>query len=331
MADSAASEPAAGRHRRGLLLGMTAAVGYSLANLALRRLSLTEDIRNDAWDLWVTSLKSLVTGLIAWTIVFGRSLRGVSAFPSVRLLVPLIGSGLLMQFGGNLCFQSALRLLGLGLTVPVVFACIIIVGAVCGRILLNDRVTRDTALSMLVMTIAILLLSAGTKDSRPQPHVLAEPGTLLAGFFLAVISGCSYGLLGVIIRRFVRQAVPAESLLIVYSTMGVVLLGGIAVPLAGWSSVLQATQDAWPALLAASTANAAAFFAMTYALRFIDVNQLNIINASQNAMCALGAVLIFQEHLTPMAQTGIVLTVIGLLLPGHHRPDQSRAGKTRVS
>jgi len=62
----------------------------------------------------------------------------------------------------------------------------------------------------------------------------------------------------------------------------------------------------WTALLTAGTANTMAFFALVHALRVINVNRINVINASQNAMCAVGAVLLFGERLGPPALAGIV-------------------------
>lgn len=75
----------------------------------------------------------------------------------------------------------------------------------------------------------------------------------------------------------------------------------------------------WFMLSAASIANAIAFFAVSYALRSIDVNRMNVINASQNAMCPIGAVVLFKEQLSVLALSGIALTIIGLLVLGRRR------------
>ena len=40
----------------------------------------------------------------------------------------------------------------------------------------------------------------------------------------------------------------------------------------------------------------------------------NVINASQNALCAIGAVIVFNESLSPLALLGIGLTISGLLV-----------------
>jgi len=49
-------------------------------------------------------------------------------------------------------------------------------------------------------------------------------------------------------------------------------------------------------------------------LKRIPVTFLNILNASQNAMCAIGGVLLFAEPVTSPLVTGCVLTMFGILL-----------------
>jgi len=305
-----------GHANQGVILGVIAAVAYSLANLALRQLSDSGRTGGPGWDVWVTALKALATGLTAWTIVLYRHFHHRPAWPQVRLMPILLVAGVVMQFGGNLCFQVALGYLGLAITVPVIFACIICVGAIAGRALLGDPITRQVITAMFIMMTAILLLSIGTVSAPPTDSASRNTSQLLTGIGFALVSGCSYGLVGVLIRYFVRSTLAVESMLIVVSTVGVVLLSAIALGLSGWSVIEQNMLTDWPMLMAASVANAIAFFAVSYALRTIDVNRMNVINASQNAMCAVGAVFLFQEQLSFLALTGIALTIVGLLVLG---------------
>ncbi|RLT06236.1 MAG: EamA/RhaT family transporter, partial [Planctomycetota bacterium] len=59
--------------------------------------------------------------------------------------------------------------------------------------------------------------------------------------------------------------------------------------------------------------NAAGFYAITHAMRHLTISRANVINASQNALCAVGAVLIFNESLSIFGLVGIGLTIAGLL------------------
>jgi len=60
--------------------------------------------------------------------------------------------------------------------------------------------------------------------------------------------------------------------------------------------------------------NAVAFFAVAGSLKRSPVTFLNILNGSQNAMCAIGGVLLFQEPLTRPLIIGCGLTIVGILL-----------------
>ncbi len=275
--------------------------------------------------MWVTAMKTLPTGIIAWLLVLRRAFRKQPALPPLRLLPVLIGAALVMQFGGNLAFQMSLGYLGLGITVPFVFACILCVGAVMGRVMLGDPITGRMVAAMAIMMAAIVLLSVATTPTTSASAEIppADSGLIAIGIGIAAISGCSYGAVGVLIRRFVRSELSVESMFIVFSTVGAVLLMCLAVSSSGWAPIQQGTQQDWPILLIAGFANAIAFFSIAHALRFIDVNRLNVINASQNAMCAIGAVLLFHEQLSGLALLGIGLTIAGLMTVGRQQQASS--------
>jgi len=315
------------RTQTGVVLGIIAATAYSIANLALRQLSDSGDNGGSGWDVWVTALKALATGVSAWVIVLWRHFCGQPVWPPRRVVPALLLAAVVMQFGGNLCFQIALKYLGLAITVPIIFACIICVGAVAGRILLGDPITTQVMTAMSIMMVAIVLLSAGTVSESSNEPAEITASEVPIGIGVALISGCSYGLVGVLIRYFVRSTLAVESLLIVFSTFGLVSLSVIAIGLSGWNTLQQNTLTDWPMLTLASVTNAIAFFAISYALRTIDVNRLNVINASQNAMCAAGAVVLFHEHLSSAAVAGIVLTIAGLLVLSRGHGVSSRAAE----
>jgi DME family drug/metabolite transporter len=325
------ADTSASRTRQGVILGMVAAIAYSLANLALRQLSDSGQTGGPGWDVWVTALKTVATCLSAWAIVLYRHFHHQPAWPPVNLIPVLLLAAVVMQFGGNLCFQIALGYLGLAITVPVIFACIICVGAIAGRALLGDPLTKQVVSAMFIMMIAVVLLSIGTVSEVPDKATTGDIWRLLTGIGVALISGCSYGLVGVLIRYFVRSTLAVESVLIVFSSLGITSLSATAIGMSGWTTIWQTTLTDWPMLTVASVMNAIAFFAVSYALRTIDVNRMNVINASQNAMCAIGAVVLFREQLSSLAVAGIALTIVGLLVLGRRRPDPFNTVTDRTS
>ena len=300
--------------RRGLLLGLGSAVGYSAANLALRGLSGEhEDL---AWAIWVSGMKAVPTVTLALLLLSRRKLRGETLYATIKPIPALIAAGLLMHFGGNLGFQLALGHVGLAITVPLVFAFIISAGAILGRVFVGDTVSRRTVVSIGVMMVSIILLSyaaTASDDSSEQASGYAG-GVAWMGLMFATISGLAYGINGVILRRVTRQVLPVESVLLVYSATGLICLSAIGGVMLGTERLLSISQEQWLMMLCAGTFNALAFFAITNALKLINITQVNVINATQNAMCAVGAVMIFAEPMSVAMVVGIVLSIVGLVL-----------------
>jgi len=319
---SASEHPAAaenGSYRRGLILGVISAVGYSAANLALRSLSGSHD--DLGWAIWVSALKAVPSATLAMILLFRRRvINRQPCFPTRRAIPALMLAAMVMQFGGNLGFQLSLGYIGLAITVPLVFAFIIGSGAVLGRTFLGDQVTPRTVLSMAIMTMAIVLLSYAAKLAASAgvaaEEVVNTTATKAAwlGILMAVISGLAYGVNGVVIRRVSQRSLPIESMMIIYSSTGVIWFGILGSTMLGSERLLQIPAFEWLMMFCAGTFNALAFFSIMHALKVMNISQVNVINASQNAMCAIGAILIFAEPVSAPLVLGIGLSMVGLVV-----------------
>ncbi len=318
--DSSIDESSAETKRQvriGVVLGIVSAVGYAATNLALRKVATPGDTD---WAIWVTANKAVPAALVAWGLVLWRLKQGLPALPPRRLVGKLLLASVLMQYGGNFMFQWSLSLGGLVITVPLCFAAIIIAGAWLGRIVLNDPITPRTMASVVILGASILFLSIGAGDAATAMNADATPLTIVLAVVTACVSGASYGIIGVIIRRLVTSDLSVSSSLVVFSSFGVVVPGAHAVLACGVDRVLGTTGDQWVMLIAAGCLNAIAFFSVACSLKRINVNFVNVLNAGQNAMCAAAGVLLFAEPYTHSLATGCVLTVIGLsIVDSGHR------------
>ena len=277
--------------RRGLVLGLCSAVAYSAANMSLRGLSGRDE--SLPWAVWVTAMKAFPTVVLASFLLMLRFRRREKFYPTRKPIPPLIIAALVMQYGGNLGFQIALVHVGLAIAVPLVFALIICAGAILGRIFLGDSVSRRTIVAMIIMLVSVVALSyAATLNSAEETNSSA---VVWFGVLMAVVSGLSYGINGAVIRGVARDLLPVESMLIIYSTTGAVSLSLIGYGLLGSERNSLITTEEWLMMLSAGTFNAIAFYCITNALKLVNISQVNVINASQNAMCAIAAVLIFAE------------------------------------
>ena len=324
-----AAVPVTGRM---MLLGLFAAAAYSVANMALRQLARTDG--GAGWDMWVAGTKAFPTFFIAVTLIAWRRLNGLHSFAEWSFVWPIALAAIFNQLGGNLPFQMSLRVIGLAVSVPICFASIICSGAVVGRIVLGDQVSIRSAISMGLMVAAIVFLSSGANsrttstvspaavtEDVPQPETTAAPTALDAsagpgvtvGVLLSIVSELCYGITGVFIRKAVRSHMPVAATLFLFSAAGFLILVPGSLLLLPLAEITRTSPEDWITIAIAGTFNAIGFFAITHAMRFLTISRANVINASQNAMCAVGAVTLFNEQLSWTAMAGICLTITGLL------------------
>lgn len=327
-----ASRTAAIDHSRanlhGVLLGLAAAVTYSIANMALRGLAKPDS--GLGWSMWVAGTKAFPTFFVAIILICVRRWRGQTSFTDWNFVWPIAVAAFFNQLGGNLAFQLSLVKIGLAISVPICFSSIICSGAIVGRFVLGDAVSVRTGISMGLMVASIIFLSTAatnrTAETNPTPatnpaaavvSATAIPGSddwgTTIGVALAMISGLGYGITGVYIRKAVRSQMPVAATLFLFSAAGFLVLCPLSLTLLSVSTIAATTPQEWATIATAGIFNAIGFFAITHAMRHLTISRTNVINASQNAFCAIGAVVVFGETLSSFGMLGIGLTIAGLL------------------
>ena len=294
----------------GVMLGLTAAVTYSVANLALRGLAHPDG--GVGWDMWIAGTKAFPTFFAAIVLLGIRRYRGQTSFASWSFVWPIALAAIFNQLGGNFAFQMSLSVIGLAISVPICFASIICSGAIVGRYVLGDRVSVRTGISMGLMVASIMFLSTAAKIRTTEVPTATDWDTA-DGVALAVISGLAYGITGVYIRKAVRSHMPVAATLFLFSAAGFLILCPLSLCLLPIQTIVATTPAEWVTIAIAGIFNAAGFYAITHAMRHLTISRANVINASQNALCAVGAVLIFNESLSIFGLVGIGLTIAGLL------------------
>ena len=297
---------------------MCAAVFYSATNLCLRHVAVPNDT---GFALLATSFKAFPAALLGWSLVIWSEARGRIGFPPRRALPLLIGAGLLMQFFGNVPFQIALGLGGLVLTVPVTFAVLIATGAWLGRLILHDPITTRTSISIAILIASISLLAIGAPAAAGSVARKADFVTVASACGIAALAGLGYGINGVVMRYVLQKwKLPLATTLVLFSTTGVAVPGLLSILLMGWTRIAETPPGDLGWMLLGGTCNAIAFFAIGAALARISVNRVNLINASQNAMCSIGGILFFAEPVTGPLAAGCLLTIIGIGLMDRRPP-----------
>lgn len=307
---------------KGTLFGLLSALAYTAANISLREAAVDN---NADWAIWISALKSIPATIVGWVLVTYRGSRGLPALPPRRLVIPLILTGLLMQFGGNVMFQWSLSLGGLAFTVPLCFATLLATGAILGRLFLEEAITPRMFASMIILTAAIVVLSLGAHQAEEavfeqMEHHTRSMVTVALTIFVACVAGCAYGAGGVMIRGTVRGEMSISASLVLISTTGLVCLSGVSFYRLGWEILWITTPWQYLVMLVGGIMNAIAFFAIGASMKYLTVTRVNLLNASQTAMAAFAGVFFFNEELTVWLLSGTGLTIGGLFLMEKKRP-----------
>ncbi|MEO1997665.1 MAG: DMT family transporter [Planctomycetaceae bacterium] len=297
---------------RGTFLGVLSAVFYTATNMTLRQLADSDDLDR---AIWVTCNKAVPVALICWAIIAWRGWHGLPAMPARHLVLPLVATGLFLQTGGNIMFQIALSVGGLALSVPLCFATLIATGAILGKVLLGEPVTKQSAFAMSLLILSILLLSKDAQATAPEV-AWTSSSLVVAAIPAACLSGVSYGACGVVIRRMLQHKLPVSATLVLMSSSGVVSLGLISLVRQGPAALAATHPDDFALMALAGVFNAAAFFSVAAAMKYITVVRANMFNATQVAMCAVAGVLMFGEPWTGWLVGGVLLTTLGVVLIG---------------
>ena len=328
----------------GTLCCIASALGYTGANICLRKLAVL-----NADEMWVICIKELVTVVAVGPWLLLQGVRGIRLLPPKNALLALMLTGLAVQFAGNLSVQWALGVIGISITIPVVFAVILTVSAAMGLVFLGERVPARSvaAIALLVVSIALLSFGAG-RTSGPSSIVRSDPihrvfpekdrmnavttnasqqaaedvphsaGPLwpLLAVGAAMLGGCMYAVLSTVIRSTVTARVPVTTVVFIITGMGVLSLGGLSVGRLGVDTLLHTDREQLAWMLAAGTFNLFAFLAITKGLQLTSLVRANLLNGSQVAMAAVAGMLLFNEMLDHWATLGVALTIAGILLIG---------------
>ncbi|WP_197442413.1 DMT family transporter [Lignipirellula cremea] len=295
----------------GAACGIVSSLGYTAANICLRTVSHCD-------PYWVSCIKSVPTILLCapWFIVLAS--QGRRILPSPKGLAALLLSGLAAQLFGNVMFQWSLGVLGIALTVPLVLGTMIAGGASLGRLVLGEKVTPRSLLSMVLLISAIAVLSLGAGDAyRSVTGATASSQSwliLAAGIAGSMISGLAYAQLGVVIRFGMKGTTPLSTTVVATSVSGLVSLGIISVFRIGVDGMLETEFVDGGLMIMAGLCNALAFVALTKALQLAPVVFVNAVNATQATLGMLAGVFLFHEAASPALLLGVGLTIIGLLL-----------------
>jgi len=261
-------------------------------------------------------VKASVSVLLVGPWLFYRALGGRTALLPLKALVFLILLGLIAQFGGNLNLQFAFATLGLTITIPTVFGLILVASAVLGRLVLGERISGRSvgAIGLLIAAMVLLALGAGSANQSvgDATRAMVGPIWVALGIGAACLSGVCYAIMSTGIRRIVSSAVPPVWVVFVTTSVGLATMGPISVYRLGMPRLLETRPGDLGFMLAAGVFNLVAYLALARGLQLTVLIRVNVINASQVAMCGVAGLLLFGEPLSWFLVLGVGMTILGM-------------------
>ncbi len=290
---------------------LISALAYTAANICMRQLTA---LRCD--PILAVFGRELVTAVAAAPWLFYRVFRGRTSLPGKDALIRLVLAGLLIQVVGNVVNQWALGVVGLAVTVCVVFGATIASGALLGRLFLAEKVSYRSMASIALLLASLTLLGIGAEAAGPaigaDGHA-SSPLRLLAGVAAAALAGATFAVLNIVIRHSVTRATSPLVIAFLVPMVGALSLGPSALFRLGLQPLYDASWQQLAMMAVAGAFNLVAFTAVILGLQRINVVHANMISASQVAMAAVAGMLIFSEPPNGWLLSGIVLTMAGIL------------------
>ena len=304
----------------GIACCAVSALGYSAANICLRRLA---DLKCD--PAWAIFNKELVTVVILGAVLVYQACRGIPTLPKGRPLVFLILVGLATELGGNVLMQWAFGVAGLAVMIPALSAFVLTSSAVFAWLLLGERVTFRTVVAIGFLLASLGLLGVGA--------VRAGDGGPVGGWIpiamsigVACLAGIIYAMLSITIRHCVTGTTRLTAVAVLITGMGVLTLGPLSVHRLGMQQILATPPEHFMWMIAAGVFNMIAFMALIQGLQLATVVYVNMLNATQVALAAVAGIAIFHEAANGWLVLGIALTIVGILSIGqpvdHQAVDQ---------
>lgn len=296
----------------GPVCGLLAAVGYTATNICLRSVTNVD-------SAYVAFVRSIPTLLLVLPLIVLRTVRGQALVAPKSHVIWLVLTGVFTQIFGNVLFQWSLGVIGLALSVPLVFGSMIIGSAVIGAVILKEPIHKTTSGAIVLLLAAVTILTIGAQSSSAAANLSsAQLGMVTLAVLGNMISGFAYSALGTVMRRGMKAGMSTETTLLLLSIVGIVSLGSWSFWRLGPEYMINLESRDYGRMLGAGALNAISFYCLATALQHLSVVYVHIINASQAAMAALAGVLIFAEPLSAYLIFGISLTAIGLMLPAYN-------------
>jgi drug/metabolite transporter (DMT)-like permease len=309
----------------GAVYCLVAVLGYSAANICMRKLS-----EEGALSSWAICNKELITVLLVGPWLAWRIGRGKSRFPTGRPLVILIAAGLATELIGNIGTQWGYGVVGLAVMNSANTGFVLVATAVLGAVLLGERVSARNTAVLALLIVALIIMGYGISQSVPDQakklHAALDvaaakpplaPWQIAAAIGVAGLCGTVYALLAIALRYTVGEKATLSAAVVIITGIGVLTLAPMSLWQAGVPALMATPLKQYALMFVAGVCNLVAFMGLVRGLQLTTALHINMLNnAGQVSLAAVAGMLWFREARNVWLVLGVALMVAGICAVG---------------
>jgi drug/metabolite transporter (DMT)-like permease len=290
---------------------LLSALCYTGANICLRHLAGLH-----THPAWVICVKESVAVIVVGPWLLWQYFRGIRHAIPIRALGVLVAAGIAVQLAGNLNLQWALGVVGLVVSMPVVFGVMMVASALFGVLFFREYLPGRSilAIGLSIASFALLGIGAGQNQASDNSATASNLLLIVLGIAAGCVCGITYAFLGAAIRYAAKSQVPVLVTVLIATAMGTLTLGAVSLVHLGPANMLATEPEMFGWMIASGEFNLIAFILITKGLQLTTLARANVLNASQVALGATAGILLFDERHNPWLIWGIALTVAAITL-----------------
>jgi len=268
---------------------------------------------------WTICVKEIVAVSVVGPWLLWRMVRGERFCVPWSALAILSLAAVFVQVAGNLSMQWAFGVVGLAVTMPLVFGVNLTASGLIGVALFQEWLSFRSVIAIVLVIAAITLLSIGLAGGDIGTSSLpggSDTWIALLGFAAACLTGAAFAGLGAAIRHTSKAQIPVAVTIFLVTGVGVVVLGVISWLRLGAAGMLATEPGTLAWMLASGAFNLIGFALIIKGLQWTTLVHANVLNASQVALGAAAGILLFREMHNPWLLSGIALTIAGICIFG---------------
>jgi len=307
------------RFHHGIFYCIAASLLYTTSNSLLRYL-----VDLDAHRLVAMAGREVIAALVLGPWVLWRCIRDSQFRPSWKMVLLLTATGLVTMTGSYL-YYLGFEVIGMGVTIALVFSSMLVVTAVLGRIFLKEQLTKltFTALLLLIMAIAMVSLGVPSNENAASENAAASflpcpefELTVPAAVISSILAGVAFAILNIVLRYAGKQKVHIAITMVFITGIAAIVMYWGAYNQGGIAAFAETTTGEWQIIGLLGLCNLFAFFCLNKGFKLTRAIQANITTSSQVALAVVMGVLFFGETTTLWLYAGVAATIAGIVLIG---------------